>query len=134
MKQMLRFMAAVYLGVVGCAGMWAQAVSPALYGGLQWRLIGPFRGGRSVAVSGIPGSGTTFYFGSVNGGVGKTENAGVSWVPLFDSQPVASIGALAVAPSNQQVIYAGTGESDIRTDLASGGGVYPSRDRAQTWT
>jgi photosystem II stability/assembly factor-like uncharacterized protein len=134
MKQMLRLMAAVYLGIVGCAGTWAQAVSPAVYSGLQWRLIGPFRGGRAVAASGIPGSGTTFFFGSVDGGVWKTENAGVSWVPLFDGQPTASIGALAVAPSNSQVIYAGTGESDIRTDLASGDGVYKSSDGGKTWT
>ncbi len=104
-----------------------------MYGGMQWRLIGPFRGGRTVAVSGIPGSGTTFFFGAVDGGVWKTSNAGVTWEPLFDGQPVASIGALAVAPSNPLVIYAGTGESDIRTDLASGDGVYRTGDGGKTW-
>jgi hypothetical protein len=84
---------------------------------MQWRLIGPFRGGRAVAVSGIPGDSATYFFGSVGGGVWKTPNAGVTWEPLFDGQPIASIGALAVAPSNSQVIYAGTGESDIRSAL-----------------
>ncbi len=101
---------------------------------MKWRLIGPFRGGRAVAVSGIPGDGTTYFFGSVDGGVWKTANAGVTWQPLFDAQPIASIGALAVAPSNPQVIYAGTGESDIRSDLASGDGVYKSTDGGKTWT
>src|SRR5215467_12171315 len=89
------------------AAVIAQPVPASLYSGMQWRLLGPFRGGRSVAVSGIPGNGTTFFMGSVDGGIWKTENAGVTWVPLTDGQPIASIGALAVAPSNRQVIYAG---------------------------
>ena len=112
----------------------SQGVPPEMFGALQWRSIGPFRGGRTVAVSGVPGDGTTFFFGAVDGGVWKTENAGVTWVPLFDGQPIASIGALAVAPSNPQVIYAGTGESDIRSDLSSGDGVYKSTDGGKTWT
>ncbi|HEY4933553.1 MAG TPA: hypothetical protein VII23_18465 [Terriglobales bacterium] len=117
-----------------CPPLVAQGVSPELFNGLQWRLIGPFRGGRVVAVSGIPGDGATYFFGSVGGGVWKTPNAGVTWIPLFDGQPIASIGALAVAPSNPQVIYAGTGESDIRSDLSSGDGVYKSSDGGKTWT
>jgi photosystem II stability/assembly factor-like uncharacterized protein len=104
-----------------------------MFGGLEWRLIGPFRGGRAVAVSGVPGSSTEFFFGSVDGGVWKTEDAGVTWTPLFDGQPVASIGALAIAPSDSNVKYAGTGESDIRSDLASGDGVYKSTDGGKTW-
>ncbi len=108
-------------------------VSPELYNGLKWRLIGPFRGGRVVAVAGVPGNATTFYFGSVDGGVWKTTDAGLVWTPVFDGQPVGSIGALAVAPSSPNVIYAGTGESDIRTDLASGNGVYKSTDGGATW-
>ena len=111
----------------------AQSVAPELLGGLQWRLIGPFRGGRAVAVTGVAGGGATFYFGSVDGGVWKTTDAGVSWNPVFDGQPIASIGALAVAPSNSNVIYAGTGESDIRSALSSGDGVYKSSDGGQTW-
>ncbi len=101
---------------------------------MQWRLIGPFRAGRVVAVSGVPGSETEFLFGSVDGGIWKTESAGAVWTPIFDGQPVASIGALAVAPSNPKVIYAGTGETDIRSDLASGNGVYRSGDGGRSWT
>ena len=112
----------------------AQTVAPQLFSDLQWRLIGPFRAGRSVAVSGVPGDGATSYFGSVDGGVWKTTDAGTTWTPIFDQQPVASIGALAISPSNPNVIYAGTGESDIRSDLASGAGVYKSTDGGTTWT
>ena len=112
----------------------AQTVAPQLFSDLQWRLIGPFRAGRSVAVSGVPGDGATFYFGSVDGGVWKTTDAGTTWKPIFDQQPVASIGALAVSASNPNVIYAGTGETDIRSDLASGAGVYKSTDGGTTWS
>jgi photosystem II stability/assembly factor-like uncharacterized protein len=112
----------------------AQTIPPELYQGLKWRLIGPFRGGRVVAVSGIPGNSTTFYFGAVNGGVWQSSDAGVVWKPIFDGQKVASVGALAVAWSDPKVIYVGTGESDIRSDLASGNGVYKSTDGGQTWT
>jgi len=111
----------------------AQTLSPNLFSGLQWRLVGPFRAGRVVAVSGVPGSDGTFYFGGVDGGVWKTTDAGTVWQPIFDQEPVASIGALAVAPSDPKVIYAGTGESDIRSDLASGDGMYRSDDGGATW-
>ena len=111
----------------------AQAVSPDLYGGLTWRLIGPFRGGRVAAVSGVPGSSTNFYFGSVNGGIWQTSDAGLVWNPIFDGQHVASIGAIAVAPSDSKTIYVGTGESDIRSDLSSGDGIYKSTDGGRTW-
>jgi len=112
----------------------AQPIPSELYSGLKWRLIGPFRGGRAIAVAGFPGSSTTFYFGSVGGGVWQTTDAGVVWKPIFEGQPVASIGALAVAPSDAKVIYAGTGEVDIRSNLSSGDGVYKSADGGQTWT
>jgi photosystem II stability/assembly factor-like uncharacterized protein len=112
----------------------AQTIPPALYSGLEWRLIGPFRGGRVVAVAGFPGNSTTFYFGSVDGGVWRTTDAGVVWEPIFDGQPVASIGALAVAPSDPKVIYAGTGEVDIRSNLSSGDGVYKSTDGGRSWS
>ncbi len=111
----------------------AQSVPPDHFSGLKWRLIGPFRGGRAVADTGVPGDPNTFYFGGVDGGIWKTTNAGMTWTPIFDSQPVASIGAIAVAPSDPKVIYAGTGESDIRSDLASGDGVYRSSDGGETW-
>jgi photosystem II stability/assembly factor-like uncharacterized protein len=111
----------------------AQSVPQELLGGLRWRLVGPFRGGRVVAVAGVPGDATTAYFGAVNGGIWKTTDAGVVWAPIFDSQPVGSIGALAVAPSDPKTIYAGTGESDIRSSLSFGNGVYRSVDAGQTW-
>ncbi len=111
----------------------AQAISPGLFSGLQWRLVGPFRAGRVVAMSGVPGSDGSFYFGGVDGGVWKTADAGTVWQPIFDHEPVASIGALAVAPSDPKVIYAGSGESDIRSDLASGDGMYRSDDGGATW-
>ncbi len=111
----------------------AQSVPPNLYSGLHWRMIGPFRGGRAVATTGVPGDPTTFYFGAVDGGIWKTTNAGVTWTPIFDRQPVASIGAIAVASSDPKTIYVGTGESDIRSDLASGDGIYRSNDGGETW-
>ncbi len=111
----------------------AQNIPPPLFNGLHWRLVGPFRAGRVVAVSGVPGSERNFFFGGVDGGVWKTTDAGTVWEPIFDHQPVASIGALVVAPSDPKVIYVGTGESDIRSDLASGNGMYRSDDGGATW-
>ena len=110
----------------------AQTVPPQLLSGMQWRLIGPYRGGRVAAVTGTS-DGVTFYFGGVDGGVWKTGDAGVTWNPVFDGQPIASIGAVEVAPSNPNVLYAGTGESDIRSALSSGDGVYKSTDAGKTW-
>src|SRR6202790_3081567 len=111
----------------------AQPVPAELMNGLKWRLIGPFRGGRVVAVAGVPGDPTTFYFGAVNGGIWKTSDAGVVWTHIFDGQPVESIGALEVEPSDRKKIYAATGESDISSSLSFGNGVYKSVDGGQTW-
>ena len=111
----------------------AQQYDASLYSGLRWRMIGPFRAGRVNAVSGVVSDPETFYFGAVGGGVWKTINAGRTWVPIFDSQPVASIGALAVAPSNSKVIYVGTGEADMRDSISFGNGVYKSIDEGKTW-
>jgi photosystem II stability/assembly factor-like uncharacterized protein len=124
-----------FLLILLCFGLslGAQSVSPDLFSGLKWRLIGPFRGGRCVAAAGVPGDPNTFYFGAVDGGIWKTTNAGVTWTPIFDKQPVASVGAIAVAPSDPKVIYAGTGEADIRSDLSSGDGIYRSSDGGDTW-
>src|SRR5579872_6695914 len=102
------------LALTGTLFAQSSAVS---FAGLRWRLIGPFRGGRAVAAAGIPGDPNTYYFGSVGGGIWKTTDGGLIWTPIFDSQPVASIGALEIAPSNPNVIYAGTGEADIRSSL-----------------
>ncbi|HEY1911964.1 MAG TPA: hypothetical protein VGG73_13645 [Vicinamibacterales bacterium] len=112
----------------------SQGINPALFGGLRWRMIGPFRGGRVNSVSGVPGQPNSFYFGSVGGGVWKSTNSGRTWLPIFDSQPIASIGAIAVAGSNADVVYVGTGESDMRSQISYGNGVYKSRDAGRTWT
>ena len=96
-------------------------------------MLGPFRGGRVDAVSGVPGRPDEFYFGSVNGGVWKSVDAGRVWTPVFDSQPVASIGALAVAPSAPDVVYVGSGESTLRDSMGYGNGVYKSTDAGNSW-
>src|ERR1051325_3287852 len=101
---------------------------------MQWRCIGPHRGGRVLAVSGVRGEPNTFYFGAVAGGVWKTTDAGNTWTPIFDRQPVASIGALAASPSVPNVIYVGTGEADMRSDISYGAGVYKSTDAGKSWT
>src|SRR5579864_1004190 len=105
-----------------------------LFDGLRWRMIGPFRGGRAIAASGVSGDPNTYYFVSVGGGIWKTANAGLTWTPIFDDQHVASIGSIEVAPSDPNVIYAGTGEADIRSDLSQGDGVYKSTDAGKTWS
>src|SRR5436309_15476058 len=92
-------------------------VDPALFQELRWRLIGPFRGGRVLAVVGVPGEREHFYFGSVNGGVWETIDAGRTWQPIFDGQPIGTIGAIALAPSDPKVIYIGSREADMRPDV-----------------
>jgi len=109
------------------------AFDPALYSGMHWRNIGPYRGGRSVAATGVPGIPDRFYFGAVGGGVWRSDNAGRSWTPIFDAQPVASIGAVAVAPSDPNVVYVGSGEADMRSDILQGNGMYKSVDAGLTW-
>src|SRR5256885_14292640 len=111
----------------------SAAVDPALFQDLHWRLIGPFRAGRVLAVSGGPGEPEHFYFGSVNGGVWETRDAGRTWQPIFDSQPIGSIGALAVSRSNPNIIYVGSGEAGMRSDIPQGGGMYKSTDARKTW-
>src|SRR5205814_450341 len=112
----------------------SPSVDPARFQELRWRSIGPFRGGRVLAVAGVPGEREHFYFGSVNGGVWETLDAGRTWRPTFDGQPIGSIGAIAVAPSNPRVLYAGSGEADMRSDIAQGNGVYKTTDGGRTWS
>ncbi len=101
---------------------------------MRWRLVGPFRGGRALTAVGVPGQPGVYYFGAVGGGVWKSTDAGVSWVPIFDSQPIASIGAMAVAPSDPNILYVGSGEADMREDITQGDGMYKSTDAGKTWT
>src|SRR5512142_2477928 len=112
----------------------AALIDPSLFQELHWRLAGPFRAGRVLAVTGVPGQPEHFYFGGVNGGVWETLDAGRTWQPIFDAQPVGSIGAIAVAPSDPNVIYVGTGEADMRSDIAQGDGMYKSTDAGRSWT
>jgi photosystem II stability/assembly factor-like uncharacterized protein len=112
----------------------AQQVDPKTYDGMKWRLIGPFRGGRVITVAGVPSQPYTYYFGAVSGGVWKTTDGGISWDPLFDKQTTSSIGAIAVADSDPNVIYAGSGEACIRGNISFGDGVYKSTDAGKIWT
>ncbi|PYK41142.1 MAG: glycosyl hydrolase [Verrucomicrobia bacterium] len=109
------------------------AINEKLFNGMQWRQIGPFRGGRALTIEGVPGEPDTYYFGAVAGGVWKTIDGGANWTPLFDKQPISSIGAIAVAPSDHHVIYAGTGEAAIRGNTTYGIGVFKSVDGGKTW-
>ena len=112
----------------------AQSHAPSLFDGMKWRLVGPFRGGRAEAVAGVAGDPSTYYFGAVAGGVWKTTDGGANWSPIFDNEPVASIGAIALAPSNPGIIYVGTGEQCLRNEISYGDGVYKSLDGGKTWT
>jgi photosystem II stability/assembly factor-like uncharacterized protein len=112
----------------------AQQYDPKLYSEMRWRCIGPFRGGRTVAISGVPQQPTVFYMAAVNGGVWKTTDIGNTWFTIFDEQASGSVGALAVAPSDPNILYVGSGEGLQRPDLAVGDGLYKSIDAGKTWT
>jgi len=111
----------------------AAQLDPALYSDLRWRMIGPFRGGRTVAAAGVRQQPSVFYIGVNNGGVWKSTDYGRIWTPIFDSQPTGSIGAIAVAPSDPNVIYVGSGEGLQRPDLSTGDGIYKSVDAGKSW-
>jgi len=112
----------------------AQPFDQRLFGEMHWRSIGPYRGGRTRAVAGVPSQPNVFYMGVCNGGVWKTTDYGRVWRPVFDDQPTGSIGAIAVSPSNPNVIYVATGEGLQRPDLSVGDGIYKSTDAGRTWT
>src|SRR5947207_14092442 len=112
----------------------AQPYENAAFGEMRWRAVGPFRGGRTKAITGVPGEANVFYMAAVNGGVWKTTDFGRTWTPIFDDQPTGSIGAIAVAPSDPNVIYVGSGEGLARPDLSVGDGIYKSIDAGKTWT
>ncbi|HMF91018.1 MAG TPA: glycoside hydrolase [Candidatus Angelobacter sp.] len=109
-------------------------LDPSLLKSLHWRAIGPFRGGRTRAVAGVPTQPSVFYIGVCNGGVWKTTDLGRTWQPIFDDQPTGSIGSLAVAPSDPNIVYVGSGEGLHRPDLSVGDGIYKSTDAGMTWT
>ncbi|MBV9879231.1 MAG: hypothetical protein JO180_01995 [Gemmatirosa sp.] len=126
--------AALALGTTAAASVPAHAqVDTSLLAPLRWRMIGPFRGGRTKAAVGVPGQPGTFLIGVVNGGVWRTTDYGRVWTPIFDDQPTGSVGAIAVAPSAPNVVYVGSGEGLQRPDLSTGDGIYKSVDGGQTW-
>jgi photosystem II stability/assembly factor-like uncharacterized protein len=109
-------------------------IDTSLYGMLKWRMIGPYRGGRTVAAAGVPQQPNVFYMGVNNGGVWKTNDYGRTWFPVFDNESSGSIGSIAVAPSDSNIIYVGSGEGLQRPDLSVGNGIYKSTDAGKTWT
>ena len=123
-----RISIAIFVFVSAFAQLNAQEITPGLYSGLRWRLIGPFRGGRITGVAGVPQQPSLYYVGTPGGGVWKTTDGGQVWQSIFDHERVASIGAIAVAPSNPNIIYVGTGEQ------TRGNGVYKSTDAGATWS
>src|SRR6476469_8540341 len=111
------------------------SIDPSLYAGMRWRSVGPSRGGRSIAVAGSAARPNEYYFGATGGGLWKTINGGVTWNAMTDGQITSSsVWAVAVAPSNPDVVYIGMGESELRGNIAQGDGVYKSTDAGKTWT
>src|SRR4051812_26655036 len=124
----------VSLALIGSAKLLAQVpLQPDQYSRLQWRYIGPV-GNRIASVAGVIGDANTYYAGAASGGIWKTTDAGIHWEPIFDDQDVQSVGALAVAKSNPNIVWAGTGEPWIRSHISIGNGVYKSTDAGRTWT
>lgn len=121
------------LGVCVLAQVALADVNPSILSGMKWRQVGPFRGGRVEAVTGVPGDPSTWYFGGVAGGVWKSTDAATSWKPVFDEQKIASIGAIAVADSDHNVVYVGSGEACPRGNITYGDGVYKSVDAGRSW-
>ena len=130
----LAILAVALLSLPAAVTVSAQQYNENLFKGMKWRSIGPFRGGRVLAVTGVPGDPYTFYFGGVAGGVWQTTDGGTKWTPLFDKEHISSIGAIAVSESNPAVIYLGAGESCIRGNISYGDGMYKSTDGGKTWT
>jgi len=128
----LRLSLSVFVFLSAAAG-WTQ-VPENTYQELHWRMIGPFRGGRTRALCGVPSQPNVFYVAQVNGGVWKSDDYGRTWNPIFDKEPTQSIGAIAVAPSDPNIIYVGSGEGLHRPDLSVGNGIYKSTDAGKTWT
>src|SRR5580704_6991579 len=124
---------AVLVVLVGGSTVVAQQYDQKLFSEMRWRCIGPFRGGRTVAITGVLHQPNLFYMAPVNGGVWKSDDFGNTWNPIFDDQPTGSVGAIAVAPSDPSIIYVGSGEGLQRPDLSVGDGIYKSTDAGKSW-
>jgi photosystem II stability/assembly factor-like uncharacterized protein len=137
LRHLHRLLSAAFVFSVLVAGGLVQGqgprISPDLYGQLHWRHVGP-EGNRVSAVTGVPGDPNVYYAGSASGGIFKTTDGGINWIPIFDGQPVHSIGDIAIAPSDPAVVWVGTGESCIRSHISVGEGIYKSTDAGKTWT
>jgi photosystem II stability/assembly factor-like uncharacterized protein len=129
----LRFAAPILLACCSLMPLYAQEHSSGQMPDMHWRMIGPFRGGRTRAATGVPGEPNVFYVGQVDGGVWKSDDYGRTWNPIFDGQPTQSIGAIAVAPSDSKIVYVASGEGLHRPDLSVGDGIYKSIDSGKTW-
>jgi photosystem II stability/assembly factor-like uncharacterized protein len=129
----IRFISFLFLAFLQFSAVISQTISPSLFNAMQWRMIGPHRGGRTVGAVGVPQQPNVFYIGVNNGGVWKTTDFGHTWFPIFDDQPTGSIGDVVVSPSNPDVLYVGSGEGLQRPDLSVGDGMYKSSDGGKTW-
>jgi photosystem II stability/assembly factor-like uncharacterized protein len=134
LTKILRWIVFVGLAMFVAMPLGAQQYDQKLFSEMHWRCIGPFRGGRTVAITGVPHQPNLFYMAPVNGGVWKSDDSGNTWKPIFDAEPTGSVGAIAVAPSNPNIIYVGSGEGLQRPDLSVGDGMYKSTDAGKTWT
>src|SRR6267154_2468625 len=140
MSKCARFVEAKYVAMIAAVVLVVapgllqaqQNISPDVYGQLKYRYIGP-EGNRATSVAGVPGRPNIWYVGAASGGIFKSTDGGIHWGAIFDSEAVASIGSLAVAPSDPNVVWAGTGESFIRSHISIGNGIYRSMDAGKTW-
>src|SRR5690349_6048579 len=134
MNSYARFLSLAFLSLSAMSAVPAQGVDPALFSGVVWRNIGPFRGGRVAAVTGVIGQPGVYYMGLPLGGVWKTTSAGTTWTPIFDSvKEASSVGAIEVAPSDPNVIYVGMGDLITGGGINEGNGVYKSTDAGKSW-
>jgi photosystem II stability/assembly factor-like uncharacterized protein len=129
----LRVAVTALFALASAGPSFSQPLDPVLFADMHYRLIGPFRGGRTVAATGIPSQPNVFYMAPNDGGVWKTTDYGLTWQPIFDGQPTGSIGSIAIAPSDPNIIYVGSGEGLQRPDLSVGDGIYKSTDAGKTW-
>ena len=132
-RMFLAYLCGILASLFLALGISAQSLPANLYDGMRWRLVGPFRGGRAEAVAGVPGEPNTYYLAPSPAACGKRPRRR-NWNPIFDKASISSIGAIAVAPSDHNMIYVGTGEAALRGNITYGDGVYKSIDGGQNWT